>query len=78
MASYGGHFATTCFEHVFAYSSRTARNSSMKFYMYIHLDKGYPYSKLKVIDMMSSGVKGQKNVFIGVSPISLEVIELEP
>ena len=32
----------------------------------------------KCIDMMSSGVKGQKIDFIGLLPISLEVIELDP
>ena len=45
MAAYGGHFATTYFEHTFGYISRTARDSSTKFDMYMHLDKGYPYSK---------------------------------
>ena len=61
MAACVGHFATTCFEHVSAYISGTARDNLMKFDMYtiwaIHIQNKQP------IDMVPSGVKGQKTVF---------------
>ena len=45
MAACDCHFATTRFEHIIAYISRTARGSSMKFGMHVHPDKGYLYPK---------------------------------
>ena len=45
MAAHGGHFASTCAEHITAYVSGTARASWMKFHMYIDLDEGYLYMK---------------------------------
>ena len=46
-----------CVEYIFVYISRTACDSSMKFYMYINLDKGHHIQDKKDIGMMGSMVK---------------------
>ena len=63
MAACGRHFATTRFEYIIVFISRTAHDSSLKFGVHINLNRHYQIQNKKSIDMMSSEVKGQKTVF---------------
>ena len=76
MAACGHHSATARFEHIISDISRTARDSSLKFGIHIHLNSQqlHVYPNKKSIDMMSSGVRGQKTCIL---PIFRKVLGLE-
>ena len=75
MAACGSHFATTCFEHIIAYISRTARDNPLKFGMHIHLNRHYLYPKWKVYRYYVIRGQRSKNRFL---PISWKVFGLRP
>ena len=43
MVASSGQFASPRFEHIISYITGTARDSSIKFHMYIDRDRGYLY-----------------------------------
>ena len=67
MAAYGGHFTTTCFEHIIAFISTTAFDSSMKFGMhilYIWTGTTYMYMYIQKKIICKQGLKVKRLFFL--------------
>ena len=75
MAACGGYFATTRFERIIAYISRTVRDSSLKFGMRIHPNRRYLYSKYKIYRYHV--IRGQRSIN-SFLPISQQVFGIRP